>query len=148
MGSLMQDSIPGLQIHNLNQRQTPNHWATQVPQPLFILAYPAQYNNLLLGLWHCELPYVVYLLLVFLSPRVLITFFCSENLGPASTFWLNSETFYKFILFYVLTTLVRLIAFLPPFMSHSFLLYTLVSVVCPFFLPFLISSALTFASLD
>ena len=27
----MQDSIPGPQDHNLSQRQTLNHWATQVP---------------------------------------------------------------------------------------------------------------------
>ena len=32
-GSLMQDSIPGPRDHDLSQRQTLNHWATQVPQP-------------------------------------------------------------------------------------------------------------------
>ena len=31
-GSLMWDSIPGPQDHNLSQRQMLNHWATQVPQ--------------------------------------------------------------------------------------------------------------------
>ena len=30
-GSLMQGSIPGPQDHDLSQRQTFNHWATQVP---------------------------------------------------------------------------------------------------------------------
>ena len=31
-GNLMQDSIPGPQNHDLNQRQMFNHWATWVPQ--------------------------------------------------------------------------------------------------------------------
>ena len=30
-GSLMRDSMPGPQDHNLSPRQTLNHWATQVP---------------------------------------------------------------------------------------------------------------------
>ena len=33
-GSLMQDSILGLWDHDLSQRQTFNHWATQVPQTI------------------------------------------------------------------------------------------------------------------
>ena len=34
-GSLMRSSILGPQDHNLSQRRTFNHWATQVPQNLF-----------------------------------------------------------------------------------------------------------------
>ena len=36
MGSSMWDSIPGLWDHDLSQRQTLNHWATQVPQKINI----------------------------------------------------------------------------------------------------------------
>lgn len=51
---LMQDSIPGPRDHALSQRQKLNHWATQVPQELWLLIPPASMWEMVLGVAKVE----------------------------------------------------------------------------------------------
>ena len=45
-GSPVQDSIPGACDHDLTQRQTLNHWATQAPHTVYLLIYQRTFGLL------------------------------------------------------------------------------------------------------